>query len=115
MQISHHILLCAVLVAGVEFRTAPNPRPLAPKTRYIPDVSMMHQDGGNTGSTDYPGPTQKNVSVTKIATYLAPLLFDWDGGITAGGVIASPNLTYTLNAIDTVPLAIISSWDAPAG
>jgi hypothetical protein len=52
-------------LAGVQFEgNVSHLLPLSQKARYVPDVSMMHQDGGNTGSTDYAGPTGRNLSVT---------------------------------------------------
>jgi hypothetical protein len=75
---------------------------------------MMHQDSGNTGSTDISGPSGRNVSLSTFAAHFAPILFDKDGGITGGAVTDSPNTTYTLNAIDPETLQVLSSWTAPA-
>lgn len=79
---------------------------------------MMHQDGGDTDSTNYPAPIGKNLSVTTLSTRLQPFLFDPDGNLTAGGVTkatSSANMTYTINAVDPSTLEILSSWTAPAG
>jgi hypothetical protein len=70
----------------------------------------MHQDGGNTGSTDNAGPIGKNVSISTFATPIAPFLFDSQGGLTAGAPTASG---YSLNAIDPETLEAISTWLPP--
>ncbi|TVY88240.1 hypothetical protein LAWI1_G008637, partial [Lachnellula willkommii] len=85
--------------------------PLEPKTQYCPDASMMHQDGGNTGSTDYSGPTGRNISTSSFATHIAPFLLDPQGGLTVGAPAASG---YSLEAIDPETLEAISSWSPPA-
>jgi hypothetical protein len=79
---------------------------------------MMHQDGGDTDSTNYPAPIGKDLSVTTLSTRLQPFLFDSEGNLTAGGVTkatSSTNMTYTINAVDPSTLEILSSWTAPAG
>jgi hypothetical protein len=102
-------------IAGVQFEgNISHLLPLSPKARYVPDVSMLRQDGGNTGSTDYAGPIGRNLSVTSTTNRLAPLLFDAERRITAGGiVIEGANLTYTINAIDPETLEILSSEPTP--
>jgi len=70
----------------------------------------MHQDGGNTGSSDYAGPVGKNVSMSTFATHIAPFLFDSQGGLTAGAPTASG---YSLNAVDPETLEVMSTWLPP--
>ncbi|TVY39644.1 hypothetical protein LSUB1_G004497 [Lachnellula subtilissima] len=84
--------------------------PLEPKTQYCPDASMMHQDGGNTGSTDYAGPIGRNISMSTFSTRIAPFLFDPHGGLTAGQPGTSG---YSLKAINPETLEAISSWSPP--
>ncbi|KAH8653997.1 hypothetical protein BGZ60DRAFT_473181 [Tricladium varicosporioides] len=88
-------------------------KPLSPKTKYIPDVAMMHMDSGNTGSTDLVGPTGRNLVISTYATHVAPLLFDEEGGITAGARATTGD--YILNAIDPVTLETLSSFVVPEG
>ncbi|TVY46007.1 hypothetical protein LOCC1_G004674 [Lachnellula occidentalis] len=85
-------------------------KPLEPKTQYLPDASMMHQDGGNTGSTDYAGPIGKNITMSTFSTRIAPFLFDPSGGVTAGEPGTSG---YSLKAVDPETLGAISSWSPP--
>jgi hypothetical protein len=84
--------------------------PLNPKATYIPHVSMMHADGGNTGSVNFPGPRGNNTAVTSYATEIGVILFDAEGRFTAGGVTSTG---FVLNAIDPVTLETIATWTPP--
>lgn len=90
--------------------TAVELAPLVPKTKYIPEVSMMHVDGGNTGCVNYAGPKGHNTAVKSYDTELAVMLFDNEGRITAGGVAATG---YVLNAVDPMTLEILATWTPP--
>lgn len=71
---------------------------------------MMHADGGNTGSVDFPGPKGNNTSVTSYATQVAVILFDTEGRFTAGGIASTG---YVLNAIDPATFETIATWTPP--
>ncbi|KUJ13477.1 uncharacterized protein LY89DRAFT_754243 [Mollisia scopiformis] len=86
--------------------------PLARKTKYFPDIAQEHQDGGNTGSVDFPGPQGRNISMTTFAFPIAPLLFDHKGRITTGVITDSGD---AIAAIDSETLQVISEWNHPAG
>ena len=104
-------------IAGLAFVGKPvKPQSLKPKTIYNPNVSLMHQDGGNTGSTDLASPLGKGTSMTTYATRIAPFLWDSQGRLTTGGVVLSPGLTtptFSLNAVDPETLQTLATWLPP--
>ncbi|KAF2489818.1 hypothetical protein BU16DRAFT_622424 [Lophium mytilinum] len=76
----------------------------------------MHQDAGNTGSSDYGGPLGNNVNVSTIASGLRVLLFDTQGELTAAYTYlanGSKTPTYALAAVDPDSFAILSTWLSP--
>lgn len=65
---------------GEEFIGSPvTARPLQRKPVYEPESINMHQDGGNTGTIDYPGPLGKNLEVTAALEGLHILLWKKSG------------------------------------
>lgn len=83
---------------------------LSPKATFIPQASMMHVDGGNTGSVDFSGPKGNNMTITSYATELAVFLYDTEGRLTAGGISSTG---FVLNAIDPATFETIATWTPP--
>ena len=104
-------------IAGLAFVGKPvKHQPLKPKTIYNPNVSLMHQDDVNTGSTDLASPLGKGTSMTTYATRIAPFLWDSQGRLTTGGVVLSPGSTtptFSLNAVDPETLQTLATWLPP--
>lgn len=76
----------------------------------------MHQDPGNTGSTEYPGPTGANLSVISAAANHRVILFDQYGQMLSGYTqTASGTTTFGLAAVDADTLEIQASWSPPNG
>lgn len=103
--------------AGPSFVGHPaSPRPLPANTRYRPEVSDMHGDGGNTNTSGYPGPTGADPVAGSAQVSLSPLLWDDAGRLTAGYVnTASGTAIDAVVAADPATLAMLAEWDAPAG
>ncbi|KAI9735709.1 MAG: hypothetical protein M1818_006317 [Claussenomyces sp. TS43310] len=94
-----------------------NTAPLSPKFQFEPQTSGMHQDGGNSGSTDYPGPMGHNISVFSALIPLRTFFWDRHGHMTAGFTDASGNATspiYGLAAVDQRTLEIEATWLPPS-
>ena len=72
---------------------------------------MMHVDGGNTGSVDFPGPKGNNTTVTSYAAPLGVILLDTKGRFTTGGVTSTG---FVLNAIDPTTFETLATWTPPA-
>jgi len=91
-------------------------QPIAPKTQYLPDVSLMHGDGGGTNSTDYPGPLGTNPQVTSTTTRLTPTLWDPAGHLTTGCAIipSDPSANGScLRAVDPKTDQVLATWTPP--
>lgn len=103
--------------AGPSYAGHPaRPQPLPVNARYLPQVSDMHGDGGNTNSSRYPGPTGTDPVTGSAAVRLSPLLWDASGRLTAGYVTtASGSPVYAVAAVAPATLAVTAEWDAPPG
>ena len=91
-------------------------RTLKPKAQYKPNVSLMHQDGGNSGSNDYPGPLGKNISASSITTQLPVLLWDAKNRLTSAYAAFSNGSsmpTFNLAAVDLDSLEVQAVWMPP--
>lgn len=92
------------------------PRPLPANARFVPQVSDMHGDGGNTNSSRYAGPTGTDPVTGSAEVPLSPLLWDEAGRLTAGYVnTASGAPVDAVAAVDPATLAVTAEWDAPPG
>lgn len=91
-------------------------QPIKPLPNYSPNVSLMHQDDGNTASSELLGPLGNMTTMTSYTTHTALFLRDSHGRLTTGGVIVSAESTtptYTLNAVDPDTLQILATWVPP--
>ena len=74
----------------------------------------MHQDGGNDGSEDFPGPLGNNTNVTTAVSPLKVFLWDKEGNMIAGfGEQTSSSVLFGLAFVDKNTLEIQSNWTAP--
>lgn len=75
--------------------------PLQHKPVYKPEAINMHQDGGNTGTIDYPGPLGNNLEITTALEGLHILLWTKSGQAVAGYTTLGPSgLKWGLAAVD---------------
>ena len=88
---------------------------MQPKVKFIPEASLLHQDGGNTGSQDYPGPLGNATNVSSSAVQLGVFLWGPDGSLTTGYVsISDPTSPkFGLAAVDPANLQTIATWFPP--
>ena len=78
----------------------------------------MHQDGGNSGSLDYPGPLGQSTTVSTYNVTIKEIIWDRNGEMIAGFVHSDPVSNTTSLGIATVDrhtLIIESFWLAEPG
>ncbi|MCJ1327032.1 hypothetical protein MMC10_003698 [Thelotrema lepadinum] len=88
---------------------------LQAKIRFNPDASLLHQDGGNTGSQDYPGPLGSAPVISSAAEQINVLLWGSDGSLTSAYVLLTntSSLQYGLAALDPTTLEVLATWFPP--
>ncbi|CAM1508903.1 Fc.00g026420.m01.CDS01 [Cosmosporella sp. VM-42] len=93
---------------------ASNAEPLSPTFLFNPPMSLMHQDGGNSGSSSSPGPRGLNVSVQTYATTLRVILWGTDGAMTAGMTnTTNGTTTFSLAGVNETTLEVQAYWVPP--
>ncbi|ODM17405.1 hypothetical protein SI65_07080 [Aspergillus cristatus] len=87
---------------GKKFIGSPaSAKPLQHKPVYEPEAINMHQDGGNTGTIDYPGPLGNNLEVTSALEGLHILLWTKSRQTVAGyTTLGTSGLKWGLAAVD---------------
>jgi hypothetical protein len=93
-------------------------KPLHPKIDFEPQGSLMHQDGGNSGSLASSGPLGNNTVVSTFNTTIKVILWDSNNEMVAGITHTdSVNNSTSLGiaAVNKDTLEIESSWLAEAG
>lgn len=96
-------------------------RPVAPRTRFLPVLApkaSMHGDGGNSDTTDFPGPLGAGSRVgSAAANFGAILLFDAAGRVTISCAVPDPQrrLKPCLAAADAQTLSPQAVWLPPVG
>ncbi|MFE0381726.1 hypothetical protein ACFW1M_40630 [Streptomyces inhibens] len=90
------------------------PKPLPTNTHYLPHVTDMHADGGNTNSTGNSGPTGTHpvvgARVTARPAAVGPCRTA-DGRIREHGLLDARG---AVAAVDPATLAVKAEWEAPA-
>lgn len=85
-------------------------KPLQPKPVYKPESMNMHQDGGNTGTVDYPGPLGHNLDVTTALEGVCIILWSKSGQAVGGyTTIGLSGLKWGLAALDS-SLKVQTTW-----
>ncbi|KAK2608913.1 hypothetical protein QQS21_002489 [Conoideocrella luteorostrata] len=87
--------------------------PLAPLFVSTPEASLLHGDGGNTGSQDFPGPRGVDTQVSAKAQRAFIFLWGKDNQLTSGYVNATGSATrpaYGLVALDPKSLDVLAAW-----
>ncbi|ETS82104.1 hypothetical protein PFICI_07106 [Pestalotiopsis fici W106-1] len=89
---------------------------LLPKHRWYPEASLMHADGGNSGSTDWPGPVGLNTSSSSSALdAVGVLLWGSNHTMVVGYVDMTTNpITLGLVVRNATTLQVLGQWPAPA-
>jgi hypothetical protein len=89
--------------------------PLPHSTQYAPLQSLMHANGGNTNSSDFPGPLGKSPVVTSAEVgSLAPFMWDSANRLTTGCVVVVSGAPhYCVAAVDPNTLAVQARWFPP--
>ncbi|KAL5355473.1 hypothetical protein BJX96DRAFT_184092 [Aspergillus floccosus] len=91
--------------------SAATAKPLDAKHVYPPAAFNMHQDGGNTGTIDYPGPLGKNLELTTALESLHIMMWTRSGQLVAGYTkIGLSGLQWGLVAVDDETLEIQAEW-----
>lgn len=90
---------------------------LGPITRYVPDLSLMHGDAGNTDTSDCTAPTGDGVAVISAQTLsLTPEMWGRDGSLTTGCVAPQPSgIVRCIAAVDPRTMTPYARWLPPAG
>ena len=77
-------------------------------------MALMHQDGGNSGSTSMPGPRGLDISVKSYSTGIRVILWGNDGSMTVGMTnTTNGTTTFSLAAVDPTTLVVQSHWVPP--
>jgi hypothetical protein len=90
--------------------------PLPQKTQYAPLQSLMHADGGNTNTSDFPGPLGNNPPIVTSAEVgsLAPFMWESANRLTTGCAVRVAGVTqYCVAAVDPSTLSVEARWFAP--
>lgn len=88
------------------------PNRLEPKHVFLPPTALMHGDGGNTGSTDFPGPLGVNITATGIKQSLGVILWGTDNALSGAYISTNPP-GLAVGAFDANDLRILGSWMPP--
>ncbi|KAJ0385619.1 hypothetical protein COL922a_005944, partial [Colletotrichum nupharicola] len=89
------------------------PNTLNEKTPFFPSASLMHEDSGNTGSTDYPGPFGGN-NMSLFSQQIVTGVMTWGANNTMTiGYANSTTLTRGIAAIDPQTMEILATWTPP--
>ncbi|KAF4462585.1 hypothetical protein FALBO_10597 [Fusarium albosuccineum] len=92
-----------------------DPKPIALKHRYTPDVVGFHQDGGNTRTNDWDGPLGEASRVESRSVPMSALYWHTDGRLTARSVCDDGQGAYVcIGAFGLDSFDKLGSW-APKG
>lgn len=85
--------------------------PLEPKRVFKPEAVNMHQDGGNTGTVDYPGPLGVNLNVSNNPQGSHIPLWTKSGQLITGYADTSPTgVKWGLAALDSETQEVQATW-----
>lgn len=100
------------LLQGPEFQGSPvAAHPIKPKVQFQPASSLMHQDTGNTGSTDLPGPLGYNLTLGSSTLQLGVFLWGSEGTLYGGCIDNSTSqIQYGIGVYDPDTLATTTRW-----
>jgi outer membrane protein assembly factor BamB len=89
--------------------------PLPQKTQYAPLQSLMHADGGNTNTSNFPGPLGNSPIVNSAAVgSLAPFMWDFANRLTTGCAVRVAGVTqFCVAAVDPHTLTVEARWFPP--
>ncbi|KAJ4251478.1 hypothetical protein NW762_011463 [Fusarium torreyae] len=95
--------------------SAANETLLTPRFKYYPEASLMHTDGGNTGSSDAPGPLGMNPNTTSAASTVNMMVWGTDGSLTCGYVNTSAGNPPPrgIAALEPETFEILAVWYPP--
>ncbi|KAF4964449.1 hypothetical protein FSARC_7635 [Fusarium sarcochroum] len=88
-------------------------KPLSPLFVSHPEASLLHADGGNTGSQDFPAPLGVNAQVTAKAQSGFILLWGKHNQLTSGYVNTTSKIAprqYGLVALDPKSMDVLAAW-----
>uniref|UniRef100_L2FY83 Uncharacterized protein n=1 Tax=Colletotrichum fructicola (strain Nara gc5) TaxID=1213859 RepID=L2FY83_COLFN len=89
------------------------PNTLTVKIPFFPSASLMHEDSGNTGSTDYPGPLGgSNMSLFSQQIVTGVMTWGTNNTMTIG-YANSTTLARGIAAIDPQTMEILATWTPP--
>ncbi|KAF9890605.1 hypothetical protein FE257_005736 [Aspergillus nanangensis] len=91
--------------------SAATAKPLESKIKGSPQAFNMHQDGGNTGTIDYPAPLGRNLELKTGIQSLHILMWTRSGQLVAGYTkIGLSGLQWGLAAVDDETLELQAEW-----
>ncbi|KAF9870573.1 hypothetical protein CkaCkLH20_11879 [Colletotrichum karsti] len=83
--------------------------PLSPRFVWQPEASLLHSDGGNSGSQDFPGPRGVKTHTSAKAQPAFVFLWGQDNQLTSGYINAT-TLRYGLVALNPDSLDVLAAW-----